>query len=495
MVPASDIITSMIDNLTWTAVALFIIDWIIRIGFIIYIPRKRNPNSAIAWLLLLFILPGLGILLFLIIGNPRLSKNRRNMQRTADKLISNITDSMKDDIGSLSEQQKARARSLISLNRSLAKFPASGGNSVIIQPEYNDSVKDLINEVKKAKEFVHIEYFIVALDKTTKPLFDAMKEAVDRGVRVRLLFDGMGYRAYPKRKEMKKLLTEIGVEWHEMLPIKFRPSQYNRPDLRNHRKIVVIDDKYAYIGSLNMIDRTYHRKDDIYYDELVVKLSGPIVRQCSAVFACDWYFESGERLQKIISPKFRKMPKKAGDVVAQLVPSGSGFDNSNNSRLFASLMYKAQSKVVITNPYFVPNEAMLEAVTSASLRGVDVKIINSMAMDQWMVGHAQRSFYDQLMKAGVKIYLYKYPKLLHSKHMTIDDDIAVIGSSNMDIRSFELNQECAVVAYDKKVVSDLAKVQKQNLSNSKRVDVNEWDRRKLFDKFLDSLARLTSALQ
>jgi len=485
----------MINNLTWAAVILFIIDWIIRIGFIIYIPRRRNPNSAIAWLLLLFILPGLGIILFLVIGNPRLSKNRRRMQKTANKLITQATKDMKDDLDDLPEDLRLRAKSLIDLNRTLTKFPARGGNSVKIQSEYDDSIKDLVKEVNMAKEFVHIEYFIIALDKTTMPLFDAMKAAVERGVKVRLLVDGMGYRAYPRRKEMKQLLTEIGVEWFEMLPIRLRPSQYNRPDLRNHRKIVVIDDKYAYIGSLNMIDRTYHRKDDIYYDELVAKLSGPIVRQCSAVFASDWYFETGELLQKIVNPKQRKMPEKTGDVVAQIVPSGSGFDNSNNSRLFAYLMYRAKEKVVITNPYFVPNDAMLEAVTSAALRGVDVSIINSTAMDQWMVGHAQRSFYDQLMRAGVKIYLYNHPKLLHSKHITIDDDIAVVGSSNMDIRSFELNQECIVVAYNKKVVKDLKKVQEKNIANSKMVDFNEWDRRKLFDKFLDSLARLTAALQ
>jgi cardiolipin synthase len=485
----------MRDALTWATFIAFIIDWIIRIGFLIYIPRRRNPNSAIAWLLVLFLLPGLGILLFLIIGNPRLSKNRRKMQDTANKLISKATEGMNDELNGLSTEHKNRVYSLAALNRSLTKFPARAGNKIEIQPEYDDSIKDLVKEVKKAKEFISIEYFIIALDKTTMPLFDAMKDAVERGVKVRLLVDGMGYRAYPRRKEMKQLLTDIGVEWHEMLPLRFRPSLYNRPDLRNHRKIVVIDDRVAYIGSLNMIDRTYHRKDDIYYDELVAKMQGPIVRQASAVFASDWYFETGEILQKIVNPKYRKMPKKAGDVVAQMVPSGSGFDNSNNSRLFVAMMYRAKNRVVITNPYFVPNDAMLEAVTSAALRGVDVSIINSTAMDQWMVGHAQRSFYDQLMKAGVKIYLYNYPKLLHSKHITIDDDIAIIGSSNMDIRSFQLNQECIVAVYNKKVVATLKKVQQKNIANSQKVDLYEWDRRSIFNKFLDSLARLTSALQ
>ncbi|MCA9344982.1 cardiolipin synthase A, partial [Candidatus Saccharibacteria bacterium] len=152
-------------------------------------------------------------------------------------------------------------------------------------------------------------------------------------------------------------------------------------------------------------------------------------------------------------------------------------------------------KIVITNPYFVPDEPILDAITSAAIRGVDVTIINSESMDQWMVGHAERSYYSELMSAGIKIYLHKSPVLLHSKHITIDDDIAVIGSSNMDIRSFELNLECIVVAYSKSVVKDLQKVQKLDLSKSKKVNPKTWEQRTTMAKFLDSVARLTAALQ
>jgi cardiolipin synthase len=182
-------------------------------------------------------------------------------------------------------------------------------------------------------------------------------------------------------------------------------------------------------------------------------------------------------------------------VLAQLLPSGPGYDTLNNAKLFAALIHKAEKSIVITNPYFVPEEAILDAITSAAKRGVDVTIINSEAMDQWMVGHAERSYYAELMDTGVKIYLYKYPVLLHSKHMTIDDDIAVIGSSNMDIRSFELDLECIVVAYSKSVVKDLRKVQKYNLSRATKVNPDTWHQRPFFDKFRDSIARLTSALQ
>lgn len=482
-------------NWTWIGVLAFLIDWAIRIGFLLYIPRKRKPSSAIAWLLVIFLLPGIGIFLFLLIGSPKLSKRRRKLQDSVDRLIEQAGKETKSDISSLSPARKQRIEPIVNLNKALGKLPAKAGNSVKVLPEYNRAIDDIVKQINSAKEFVHLEYFILALDETTQPIFDAMESAIKKGVKVRLLIDGMGYRAYPRRKEMKKLLTSIGVNWHFMLPLRLLPSQYNRPDLRNHRKIVVIDDKTAYIGSQNLVDRTYHRKDDIFYDELVVRITGPIVRHCSVIFACDWMAETGEKLIDVISPKKRPMPEKRGDVLAQILPSGPGYDTENNARLFAKLLHAANEKVVITNPYFVPNDAILDAITSAARRGVDVTIINSEAMDQWMVGHAQRSYYLELLTAGVKIYLHNKPVLLHSKHMTIDNDIAVIGSSNMDIRSFELDLECVLVTYSNSVVNDLRKVQKFDLSNSKQVKLSAWKKRGFKSELLDSIARLTAALQ
>jgi cardiolipin synthase A/B len=159
------------------------------------------------------------------------------------------------------------------------------------------------------------------------------------------------------------------------------------------------------------------------------------------------------------------------------------------------MIYAARKSVVITNPYLVPTEAIMEAMTSAALRGVQVTIINSEVMDQWAVGHAQRSYYQQLLTAGVKIYLYKAPILLHSKHMTVDDDIALLGSSNMDIRSFELDLEVTMIAYDKNVVKDLRKVQAHDMARSKQVKLGSWKKRGIQEKFSESVARLTSAVQ
>jgi cardiolipin synthase len=482
-------------DFTLAGLLLFTLDWLIRIFFILYIPRKRKPSSAIAWLLVIIVFPGVGIFLFLLIGSPKLSSRRRKKQHYINELIDKVTQTSPNELSELSKEEQTRIQPLASLNRSLAKLPMRAGNSVHVLPEYDKAIADIVAHVNEAKEFVHIEYFIIALDEATQPLFDAMESAVKRGVKVRVMFDSLGSRKYPRVKEMMKLLTQIGVEWHKMLPIKFSWHGYNRVDLRNHRKIVVIDDHTAYIGSQNLIDKTYHRKDDIYYDELVVRMTGPVVRHCDAVFAGDWYAETGERLTKLTDPKQRPLPHKTGDVFAQVVPSGPSYDTDNNARLFAQLIHTAQEKIVIVNPYFVPDESILGAITSAAHRGVDVTIINSEAIDQWMVGHAQRSYYEELIMAGIKIHLYKYPTLLHSKHMTIDDDIAVIGSSNMDIRSFELDLECVLMTYSKSVVTELRKVQQQNLKHTVALELKQWHKRSIYHKFLDSIARLTAALQ
>jgi cardiolipin synthase len=158
-------------------------------------------------------------------------------------------------------------------------------------------------------------------------------------------------------------------------------------------------------------------------------------------------------------------------------------------------MHSAEKKIVIVTPYFVPDDALLTALTSAAERGVEVTIINSEIIDKLLVGHAQRSYYSELLRVGIKIYLYKTPVFLHSKHVTIDDDVAVIGSSNLDIRSFELDQEVTLVMYDKKVVQQLRKIEHRYAANSSQVNPYSWARRPFYLQSLDTLARLTAVLQ
>lgn len=479
-----------------TAFALGV--WIIGIVMLFVVPVNRKPSSATAWLLLIFLAPYLGLLIFLLIGSPKLNSRRRAQQRMMDDLIKQVVTAaqQQSELAPIVAPPLApRYEPFVRLNTELGGMPAFAGNTVELVPEYDDIIRGIAADIDRAQEYVNIEFYIIALDTTTECVFAAMERAVQRGVVVRVLFDQIGSRKYPNRKTMERRMTDAGIAWHYMLPVKPFSNQWNRLDLRNHRKIVVVDGEIAYTGSFNLIDRAYHRKDEMYYDELVVRVTGPVVAQLNAIFVTDWFSETGELLRGSRPSGGPLFPPATGDVLCQVLPSGSGHDNENNLRLFTALIHAAQRSLLVVNPYFVPDDALMLAITSAAQRGVDVIMLNSEAPDQFMVYHAQRSYYEELLRAGVKIRLYQRPILLHSKFMVIDDDIAMIGSSNLDMRSFHLNLEVSLTAYDTRVAQHLRHVAEEYLQRSIAVDLDEWQRRPRITVLFNNLARLTAALQ
>ncbi len=475
----------------WIFWLVLLVDLIVRIWLLFYIPRNRKPTAATAWLLLIYIIPVFGTLLFFIIGNTKLSKVRRNDLARITALMKRYSSYLKK-VGASANLMGTQAEEPARLAEALTGFTATTGNKVTVKSGYETLLDDMIRSIAHAQQFVYIEFYAIALDSTTTPFFEAIEQAVDRGVEVYVLFDYFGSHKYPRYKDMKRKLTDVGAKWRVILPLRFTPKTYTRPDLRNHRKIVVIDTTDAYIGSLNLIDKTYHRKDDISYIELTAHVQGPAVLELAAVFASDWYAESRETLAHFTAEATLIQP---GAQIAQVIPSGPGYPYENNLHYFVLLIAQAHHRVIITNPYLVPDESLLAALLSASLRGVKVSILNSEAMDQWVVGHAQRSYYEQLISAGVIISLYKAPQLVHEKYMVIDDTIAVVGSSNLDRRSFELNHECVLGVYDTATAKKLASHHETLKKQSHTIQLAAWKKRSIWQSFLDSIARLSSALQ
>jgi cardiolipin synthase len=476
----------------------YIVEWTIRIGAFFVVPRNRKPTAAMSWLMLIMLEPVLGLAVFLLIGSPKLSRKRRDMQTIMDQIITTAV----EEASSTPSLRKyvhfevpKRFQPIVDLNTNLGRMPAFSGNKVELLPHYDATIRSIIKDVQTAHDFVHLEFFVISYDDCTEKLFTALAEAVKRSVKVRVMLDALGSRQYPNFRLTKKKLTEIGVEWQQMLPIGLPGRNFNRPDLRNHRKIVIIDGTIGYTGSQNLIRRNYHRKDALHYDELMVRLQGPIVAQLHGTFITDWYSETSTLLSPKAFPETKLNVGPAGSTLAQVLPSGPGYDNENNLKLFTSLIHAASTKITIVNPYFVPDSSLLTAITSAAQRGVEVSMINSEIMDQRMVGHAQRSYYEQLLQSGVKIFLYKYPILLHSKFIMIDDDMAVIGSSNLDIRSFQLNLEVSLIVYDREVVQELHALKDSYLVKSEPLDLETWQARPWRYSTMDNLARLTASLQ
>ena len=483
-------------NGTTIIVALAVlVDFVIRVIAIIVVPRNRRPTSGMAWLLAIFFLPYIGILLFLLIGYRTLPRRRLAMQAEINQFIIDSTDGM--ELVRRDHVWPTWLESVVELNRNLGAMPLVGDNTARLLGDYEATFAAMVSDIDKARKYVNVEFYILALDPTTAPFFDSLKRAVDRGVTVRVLMDHIQSKRQVGYKGTIRWLTEAGVEWELMLPLQPLKGKWQRPDLRNHRKLLIVDGTVGFMGSQNIIDRTYNAPRNIRrglkWKDLMTRLEGPIVAGLNAIFITDWYSETNDLLTREIHPVRQQPLSQALD--CQLVPSGPGFVRENNLRLFLALLYYAQERIIITSPYFVPDESIMYAITTATQRGLHVELFVSEIGDQALVHHAQRSYYEELLRAGVHVYLYKAPYVLHAKHFTIDDDVAVIGSSNMDMRSFSLNFEISLMVRGKSFVQEMRSVEDGYRADSRELTLEEWMRQPLRSTVLDNLARLTSAVQ
>ncbi|MBW9111830.1 cardiolipin synthase [Microbacterium trichothecenolyticum] len=480
---------------TWWVVLVFILDIVIRITAIIVVPRNRRPTAAMAWLLAIYFIPIIGVFLFLLIGNPRLPRKRRRKQERINDYIHDTSASL--DFGTLRPHAPSWFTSLVTLNRNLGAMPLAGDNSAHLIPGYQESLDSMAAAIREAERFVHVEFYILQADAATDNFFRALEEAAARGVTVRVLLDHWANRGKPFYKRTLKRLTAMGAQWHLMLPVQPLRGKYQRPDLRNHRKLLVVDGRVAFTGSQNVTDSTYNLRKNIkrglHWVDLMARIEGPVVASVNAVFLSDWYSETDEVLTDQID--LFDVRSGPGDLDCQIVPSGPGFEFQNNLKLFAGLLYAAQRKIIVVSPYFVPDEAMLLAITTACQRGIHVELFVSEEGDQAIVYHAQRSYYEALLRAGVKIWMYKKPFILHTKSLTIDDEVAIVGSSNMDMRSFGLNMEISMLVRGEEFVREMRAVEDMYRSLSRELTLEEWEKQPLRSTVLDNLARLTSALQ
>ena len=461
-----------------------------------FVPRGRRPGSAIAWLLVIALLPWIGLAVYLILANPRLPRQRRQRQHTMEQQIRDSVRAARQDHGAkgwIGNELTGDAASVSNLAETLGGFPAFAGNDVEVMSGNDETIARIAADIDASQRFVHLQYYILAMDAATEPIHSAMERAADRGITVRVLLDHIGSRGYGAHKAMLRRFDAAGISWRHMLPFQPLRGRIGRPDLRNHRKIVVIDGHAAYVGSQNMIEREYrkHPRDSVkhQYLEIVARVGGPVVQQLDAVFRTDWMAETGDDLAEPPG-----QPEQLGSTVAQVLPSGPGHAAEENLRVFNSLIYHARERVVIVNAYFVPDETLMMAITSAAQRGVQVDFITPEKGNQVILAHAQRSFYEPLLEAGVRIHLHPKPWNLHSKTMSIDDDIAVIGSSNLDIRSFELNLEASLLCYDEQVVADLRAIEDGYMAQSRRLEPKDLQLH-AGQRLVDNLARLTSSLQ
>lgn len=461
-------------------------EWIIRIIMILVVPFRRTADAARSWLLLVFFLPWPALLLYLFIGRPVFPKWRQERFKRIPEVIALSS----NQIRSITEAAEiTEASHVIPYLNEAARFvqnigllPMVGNSDVELLQDYQMVIDRLIADIDQAQEHVHLLFYIFANDETGQKVIHALKRAVSRGVACRVLIDDVG-----SRKWIKDIFAELkpaGVEVHRALPVSFLRRHSARADLRNHYKIAVIDSTIGYVGSQNIINADF--APGILNQELMTRMTGPIVLELQTLFIVNWFLETEEELS---AKELLKPTEKTGHVICQVFPSGPDFTQFGMEHLLITLLHAARDQVVITTPYFIPSESLITAMQIAVLRGVEVHLIVSEVTDHQLVKWAQCSYYSDMMEIGIKIHAYQN-KLLHAKHFSIDDYIAVVGSSNVDMRSFVLNSEVMALYYDRDVVKRLHAIQDEYFSNSIVLNLDEWNKRPGLTKIWENLARM-----
>ena len=461
---------------------LLLLDWLIRLAALFWIPTRTTPGAARSWLLLVGFVPLLGLPLYLLFGHPWLSRERIRRQSEASQVIRE-EQALQHALRWTPPADTATAE-IAPLVQRQGDFMPVHSNAVGLLADYDDALATLIDDIDQAEERVHLLYYLMFDDAVGEAIVQALQRAAARGVQCRLLLDAVGAKRGLRAYRSRLLARQVDVR--AMLPGGLRWRRSGRMDLRNHRKIAVIDNKVGYIGSQNLAAAAFVR--GFSNRELVARVRGPAVAHLEAVFASDWYMETGERLDVLA-----EVPACPEDVVTQLLPSGPAYPFSNARDAVNALIHLARRRIVLVTPYFVPDEATLSALRIAALSGVDVQLILSASNNQRLTAWAQEAYYEELLRSGVRVALYT-PHFLHAKHLTVDEDIALLGSINLDIRSFALNAEIGLLCYNRPLVEQLRMIEDDYLAHAMPLTLEQWRRRPTWRRSREGIARLADAL-
>lgn len=454
-------------------------EWIIRIVMLFFVPYRRTPQAAQAWLLLIFFQPLPGLIVYSAIGRPCFPRWRTERLHRLAPFFAEVARGLAE-CGAVPEQGAAGEPALLA--RHLGSLPATRGNRIHYLPDYDEAIERLIVDIDAARHSIRLLVYIFADDKVGLRVIDALCRAAARGVACHVLIDAFGAHRWCRRVLAR--LNEAGVDARRALPFRLLHRR-TRNDMRNHRKLFVIDGAIGYAGSQNIVAKDF--RPGIVNRELVVRMTGPIVAEMDAVFVGDWYLET----EAMLAPA--AIAAVDGEVVAQLLPSGADYPLEGFETLLVWQMHRAERRVIVATPYFVPDQDVLGAMRTAVARGVAVDLIVSRVADQKMVSFAQRSYFESLLAAGVSVHRYR-DYLLHAKNVSIDGNLAIVGSSNVDLRSFQLNDEVSLLLYDAESVVQLEAIQRGYIDDSERLTLETWRRRPRAQKMLESIARLVSPL-
>jgi cardiolipin synthase A/B len=440
----------------------------------------RDPASRVAWIVVILALPVAGIVAYLFLGETSIGRERLGRVRQVMAGLPEITSVPGFDDPAVRPEISERYQSLFRVGQSISGFEPVSGNLAELMADSNAAIDTMVSDIDAATRHVHLLFYIWLPDNNGRKMADAIKRAATRGVTCRVLVDDLGSRSLV-RSELWAEMAASGAKLGQALRIgnPLRRALDGRIDIRNHRKILVIDNEITFSGSQNCADPEFlpKRKFGPWVD-MMLRFTGPVVRQNQYVFAADWMTTSGEDIRDILREPI--VPPSPG-FPAQVITSGPTARHSASPEMFEAVIYGARRDVFVTTPYYVPIDAIQSALCAAANRGVDTTIIFPARNDDFAVGATSRSYYADLLEAGVKIYEYE-AGLLHAKSMTMDGEITLVGSANMDRRSFELNYENNILLCDRASTAEVRKRQEEYLLQCRRITAGEveawpWTRR------------------
>ncbi|WP_170006730.1 cardiolipin synthase [Bacillus fonticola] len=462
---------------------------VIAIGFVIFL-ENRHPTQTLTWLVVLGSFPIVGFLFYLLFGRNYRRERMYRKKYFLDKQAFHQFDWNQEQLDEQFAHVSPHQRKLFMLAQRLGNSPISFLTASHILTNGEETFDKIFESLKAAKHHIHLEYYIVRHDSIGERLKDILMERAKAGVKVRFLFDAVG--SWRLSNRYIRELREAGVEVIAFGPVQL-PFLNSKLNFRNHRKIIIVDGKVGFVGGLNIGEEYMGlNKHFGFWRDTHVYVKGEAVRTLQLIFLQDWYYMTNDNL---LLPEYLDAPldveSKHGGV--QILASGPDNEWSVIKNIFFAMITSAKKSVYIASPYFIPDEDIFTSLKIAALSGMDVRLLVPKTPDKWIVYFASRSYFHELLESGVKIYEYE-KGFMHSKTIMVDEELASIGTSNMDMRSFHLNFEVNAFLYRTHSTSKLIEDFKKDLLHSRPLHEDEFIKRPFWRRVLESTSRLLSPL-
>ncbi|MGB5699190.1 cardiolipin synthase [Muriicola sp.] len=447
--------------------------------FLIYglLINGMRPSKTLAWLLAIFTIPVGGILLYIMLGRNRRKKKLARLRKNSIEFPSYSEDLIE-------KTSKPKYKKMMSLMAKVTHFSPTSHNEVTLLEDGEHTFNKIFESLEKAENYIYLQYYIFEEGELADKLFALLEKKIKQGVLIRMIYDGFG--SYSLSAAYLKKLKSMGVEVYPFLPFRFGRF-LSSLNYRNHRKIIVVDGIIAFTGGINISDKYLRGNTDLgKWHDMHLAIQGPAVAFMEHVFISDWFMVSEKKIPLSARPEDET---DSGQETVQVIPSGPDDAFPNIEHCYLSIINEAQEYLYITNPYIIPSNEILKALQMAALSGIDVRLLIAEKSDSKLVDWTVRSYFEAFLKSGIRIFLFPYG-FLHSKILVSDDDIASIGTANIDVRSFEHNYEVNALLYDSDKAKSLREIFLRDCKKSTELKQDTYTRRPATDKLIEGLARI-----